>query len=578
MKNYYQILNVRVTATEAEIKTNYRILAKRYHPDVNPDDATAASKFADINEANAVLSDPKSRAEYDAKLKEASSTRLNQEDIIARQRAQAQAAARQAARQAAYRNGMNVNQNMGSSARRDATIARARAAQAQAQAQAQAKAQAQFQAIRNQAYQSGREHGMAEARRAAESELSRLNTNLRNVLADNKKIKQQLEVEADLKRKLSVAEQDRRELEQELFNRDREFSQASQHIKELETQVAELQEKGGVAKRLKSENAELKEKLLKAQSELKDLEIRKKETELKNEKADIRIEKLEQLAKKLEQDRKQAELKNAAQIQLQQDKRKQMQDEIDVLTHKLAALTAESESLRADNDRWQQYAKSEEFLSNTEVRMQDWAKKVKADKKQAKGTLYGELGLLIWATDEEIEEAYAKLRKRLSSKTEPELVAKLEKIEEAHTILSDPVSRADYNNTLGITEEQVAEERKLIVSNESLMEEYRNRLANKEFWAHFDELTVAALSGDPDSQYKLGEIYYKGEEVDRDTEQAAFWFKEAAKHKHADAMYRLGVCFINGEGVERNDATGHGFIRQAAKLGSKAAKKAEGIK
>lgn len=157
-------------------------------------------------------------------------------------------------------------------------------------------------------------------------------------------------------------------------------------------------------------------------------------------------------------------------------------------------------------------------------------------------------------------------------------MAKLEKIEEAHTILSDPVSRADYNNTLGITEEQVAEERKLIVSNESLMEEYRNRLANKEFWAHFDELTVAALSGDPDSQYKLGEIYYKGEEVDRDTEQAAFWFKEAAKHKHADAMYRLGVCFINGEGVERNDATGHGFIRQAAKLGSKAAKKAEGIK
>ena len=104
MKNYYQILNVKQTATESEIKSSYRVLAKRYHPDVNPGDETAASKFADINEANAVLSDPKQRAEYDQKLMEASTNRVNPEDVMARQRAQAQAAARQAAaRQAAYK-------------------------------------------------------------------------------------------------------------------------------------------------------------------------------------------------------------------------------------------------------------------------------------------------------------------------------------------------------------------------------------------------------------------------------------------------------------------------------------------
>lgn len=51
-----------------------------------------------------------------------------------------------------------------------------------------------------------------------------------------------------------------------------------------------------------------------------------------------------------------------------------------------------------------------------------------------------------------------------------------------------------------------------------------------------------------------------------------FWFKEAAKQKHADGMYNLGVCFVNGEGVEQNKTTGYGFIRQASKLGSKAAK------
>ena len=131
---------------------------------------------------------------------------------------------------------------------------------------------------------------------------------------------------------------------------------------------------------------------------------------------------------------------------------------------------------------------------------------------------------------------------------------------------------------INVTDEMIAEERRLIAENESIMEEYRNRLAGKEFWAHFDELTANALEGDPSAQNALGEMYYYGDEIERDYEQAVFWFKEAAKQKHPDGMYNLGMCFVNGEGIERNEATGQSFIRQAAKLGSKAALAASGDK
>lgn len=180
--------------------------------------------------------------------------------------------------------------------------------------------------------------------------------------------------------------------------------------------------------------------------------------------------------------------------------------------------------------------------------------------------------MLIWATDDEIEKAYAKLSKRYSGKTDPAIVAKLNKATEAYETLSDGQKRIEYNKSIDISNERILEERRLIAENESLMEEYRNRLASKEFWAHFDDLVASGLAGDVTSQNALGELYYYGDEVEQDFEQAVYWFKEAAKQKNADAMYSLGICFVNGEGVERNESTGKGFIRQAAKLGSKAAK------
>lgn len=64
-KDYYEVLGLQKGATDAEIKKAYRKLAKQYHPDLNPDDPTAAEKFKEINEANQVLSDPDKRAKYD---------------------------------------------------------------------------------------------------------------------------------------------------------------------------------------------------------------------------------------------------------------------------------------------------------------------------------------------------------------------------------------------------------------------------------------------------------------------------------------------------------------------------------
>src|SRR5260370_37060837 len=64
-KDYYDVLGVPRTATEDEIRAEYRKLARKHHPDVNPGNKSAEDKFKEINEAYEVLSDPEQRKRYD---------------------------------------------------------------------------------------------------------------------------------------------------------------------------------------------------------------------------------------------------------------------------------------------------------------------------------------------------------------------------------------------------------------------------------------------------------------------------------------------------------------------------------
>jgi len=64
-RDYYEVLGLSKGASDDDIKKAYRSLAKKYHPDVNPDDKNAEEKFKEINEAYSVLSDPEKKSRYD---------------------------------------------------------------------------------------------------------------------------------------------------------------------------------------------------------------------------------------------------------------------------------------------------------------------------------------------------------------------------------------------------------------------------------------------------------------------------------------------------------------------------------
>jgi curved DNA-binding protein len=63
--DYYKILGISKTAKESDIKKAYRKMARKYHPDLHPNDKEAERKFKELNEANEVLSHPENRKKYD---------------------------------------------------------------------------------------------------------------------------------------------------------------------------------------------------------------------------------------------------------------------------------------------------------------------------------------------------------------------------------------------------------------------------------------------------------------------------------------------------------------------------------
>ena len=64
-RDYYEVLGINKGASEDEIKKAYRKTAKKYHPDLHPDDPVAEAKFKECNEAYEVLGDPQKKARYD---------------------------------------------------------------------------------------------------------------------------------------------------------------------------------------------------------------------------------------------------------------------------------------------------------------------------------------------------------------------------------------------------------------------------------------------------------------------------------------------------------------------------------
>ena len=81
-KDYYKILGTTRSASKEEIKKAYRKLALKYHPDRNKDDKGAESKFKEISEAYAVLSDSEKKKQYDMFGAEGFQRRYSQEDIF----------------------------------------------------------------------------------------------------------------------------------------------------------------------------------------------------------------------------------------------------------------------------------------------------------------------------------------------------------------------------------------------------------------------------------------------------------------------------------------------------------------
>ncbi len=64
-RDYYEALGISRSADEKEIRSAYRKLARKFHPDVNPNDKAAESRFKEVNQAHEVLSDPEKRKKYD---------------------------------------------------------------------------------------------------------------------------------------------------------------------------------------------------------------------------------------------------------------------------------------------------------------------------------------------------------------------------------------------------------------------------------------------------------------------------------------------------------------------------------
>ncbi len=82
-----------------------------------------------------------------------------------------------------------------------------------------------------------------------------------------------------------------------------------------------------------------------------------------------------------------------------------------------------------------------------------------------------------------------------------------------------------------------------------------------------EEYTLKAKQGDVDAQYNLGIMYYHGEGIEKNLEEALFWFLKAAEQDDPDAQYNLGFMYGKGEGVEKSHEQSMQWFVKAAQQG-----------
>lgn len=477
MKDLYRILNVDRNASDEDIKKSYRLLVKRYHPDATRGDKVAAQRrFEEISDAYSVLSDVRSRAEYDAEL-------------------------------AAVRLFGNTEPIPDTFVTADPVLA------------------ANVQSILAHGYKSGYIDGALvnnSRQQGSAGDASKL-------LGDIEKLK------AELKKSYTETAA----LKRDLAERERNIEQLEECVDVLDGKLEWLRQVGI--------------------SDYHDNVIANKNKAATAEASRLRAD-IETCAT---QDMPEETVTTVA----QQVRRKQIRERLVQIEAELGNFAAELSEIDSVEAQKRLLEESEETMESLKAHAEAWAKKARHDRKLAKPTLYGLLGVLIWALPQEIDDAYERLTKRYEGDDgDPE---KLKQVKQAYLTLVNPSLRAKYDLSIGYTQDMIDSERKLIAENAKLQAEYKKKLEQRTFWDKFDSLSSLALSGDAEAQNALGEMYYMGTNIPRDYKHAVYWFGEAFEQSHPCATYNLGICYYNGHGVERNVDMARSIFRQAKNLGYK---------
>ncbi len=517
MKDYYKVLGLASNATEEEIKTAYRTLAKRMHPDLVGDEQGSAH-FHEINEAYATLSDARRRTEYDALYKKTlgrtEQPAAHAQETRARETRREETRARETRREETLRR---------QSARIDTKMAE------------------KLKSAIDQSYEDGYVAGYTAAKTEATPDFQSLDTKYRAAMQENEQLRHEIKA-------LIVA---REEVDQKLTACQEQLVQKQEYADELAARLDYVKQVGfpqNDADAIPDPLDETRKDIIAHILQLKhDIE--------------------KQMDEPLSLD------ENIATIN-QQERRKQIRQELNDITLQVQKCAKELKDIKAIEDKKRAVADTDAYFREMDERAALWAKKGLSDRNKAKSTLYGVLGVLIWASDEEIRTAYNNLMTQYADQVKNEAsAAYLSKLREAYDVLSVPQKRQEYNEAIGYTEKMIEKERRMAEENAKIQAQYRKKIAEKAFWSKFDELSSLALTGNPAAQNALGELYFKGAHVDRDFKNAAYWFREAFEQTYPVAIYNLGVCYQKGFGVPKNADIAEALFYQAKNYGYTAPKK-----